>query len=163
GFADLYLNTGTIYDLLSFTFYFLALRMYVGGEELRGWRLAGFLALYGCALNSKEAAATLPLVLMGDELIIRRGGRIRWRPSALAVACGVGDGSGLSGVGPFVCSFLALRWFPHSRPLPEISRQDRLIRSLVSQLETTRLTLEPKARVLLLDEPFEPDYTPLFL
>jgi hypothetical protein len=65
--VDLYYSTGTIYELLCFAFYFAALRYYVGirrtGAGLHWRQWAVFLALYVCALNSKELAVTLPLAV----------------------------------------------------------------------------------------------------
>lgn len=76
GFVDLYRNTGTIYDLLCFAFYFLALLLYVSARK-KACRFAArktiaFLLLYACALNSKEAAVTLPVVLVVYELLFVR-------------------------------------------------------------------------------------------
>jgi hypothetical protein len=99
GFEDLYFNGGTIYDILCFTFYFLALDFYVrirkNGKYLTPGRLIAFLVLYLCALNSKEMAVTLPPVLLGCELIfgknwlprtpeVRRPWLARWMPIALS-------------------------------------------------------------------------------
>jgi hypothetical protein len=71
--VNLYYSTGTIYELLCFGFYFAALDYYVGirqrGEALRLRQWAGFLALYICALNSKELAVTLPLCILFYEWI----------------------------------------------------------------------------------------------
>jgi len=72
-FDELYFNGGTIYDILCFTFYFLALDLYIrtrkNGAYLTPVKLIAFLALYLCALNSKEMAVTLPPILLGCELI----------------------------------------------------------------------------------------------
>jgi hypothetical protein len=97
GFIDFYYNTGTIYDLLCFTFYFLALGLYVhirkAGQYLKRRTLISFLILYVCALNSKEMAVTLPAILFGYELIFGRPrqevespghGASRWRPAVLS-------------------------------------------------------------------------------
>jgi hypothetical protein len=99
GFEDLYFNGGTIYDILCFTFYFLALDFYVrirkNGLYLTPGGLVAFLLLYLCALNSKEMAVTLPPVLLGCELIfgkdwlprtpeVRRAWIARWMPIALS-------------------------------------------------------------------------------
>lgn len=99
GFYDLYFNGGTIYDILCFTFYFLALDYYIrtrkNGLYLTPGRLIAFLVLYLCALNSKEMAVTLPPVLLGCELIfrkdwiprtpeVRRNRIVRWMPIALS-------------------------------------------------------------------------------
>src|SRR5260370_23801309 len=75
-FADLYYNTGTIYDVLCFTFYFSALALYAGVRKQDHWltprQLALFLIFYICALNSKEMAVTLPPVLLVYELLLCR-------------------------------------------------------------------------------------------
>ena len=71
--VNLYYSTGTIYELLSFGFYFAAFDYYLGirqagrALQLRHW--AVFLALYLCALNSKELAVTLPVCILCYELI----------------------------------------------------------------------------------------------
>jgi hypothetical protein len=96
GFIDLYYNTGTIYDLLCFTFYFLALGLYLAarkaGQYLKPRRLVAFLILYVCALNSKEMAVTLPAILFFYELVFGRAARpvqspehrmSRWGPVVL--------------------------------------------------------------------------------
>jgi hypothetical protein len=71
--VDLYWNNGAIYDILCLTFYFGALLYYVRARRagpilnLRG--TAVFIVLYVCALDSKEMAVTLPVVLLLYELI----------------------------------------------------------------------------------------------
>jgi len=97
GFIDLYYNTGTIYDLLCFTFYFLALGLYVhvrkAGQYLKPRTLISVLILYVCALNSKEMAVTLPAILFGYELVFGRAtpevespghGVSRWGPAVVS-------------------------------------------------------------------------------
>jgi len=73
GFSDLYYNTGTVYDLLCFTFYVLTLCLYVRvrqqGRWLRWYEIVLIAALYICALNSKEMAVTLPLSMALYELV----------------------------------------------------------------------------------------------
>jgi len=72
-FVNLYYSTGTIYELLSFGFYFAAFDYYLGvrqsGAPFRVRQWAVFLALYICALNSKELAVTLPACLLCYEAI----------------------------------------------------------------------------------------------
>ena len=62
-----------IYDVLCGFFYFAALTFYVHvrerSDELRPWQLAGFLALYICALDFKEMAVTLPVIVLIYELL----------------------------------------------------------------------------------------------
>jgi hypothetical protein len=86
GFIDLYYNSGTIYDLLCFTFYFLALRLYVKirqqGRPLKPGALLTILIFYICALNAKETAVTLPVILFFYELTLGRDSQVtylRWR------------------------------------------------------------------------------------
>ena len=71
--VNLYYSSGTIYELLCFAFYFAALYYYVGirraGAMLNWRQWAAFLALYICALNSKELAVTLPLSVACYEWI----------------------------------------------------------------------------------------------
>jgi hypothetical protein len=71
--VDLYWDNGTIYDILCFTFFFGALLYYVrarsAGPILQLRRAAMFLALYVGALDSKEMAVSLPIVLILYELI----------------------------------------------------------------------------------------------
>ncbi len=74
--VNLYYSTGTIYELLCFAFYCAAFDYYLGirqtGRSLRAHQWAGFLALYICALDSKELAVTLPLCILCYELIWHR-------------------------------------------------------------------------------------------
>ena len=74
--VNLYYSTGTIYELLCFGFYLAALQYYLGirqaGKMLQRRQWALFLALYVCALNSKELAVTLPLCLVCYEWLWHR-------------------------------------------------------------------------------------------
>jgi hypothetical protein len=71
--VQLFYNTGTVYDLLCATFYLIALLFYIYARSerpgLTGWQVVGLLFLYCCALDSKEMAASFPLVLIAYELI----------------------------------------------------------------------------------------------
>jgi hypothetical protein len=62
-----------IYDVLCNLFYLAALAWYIGIRErdrfLRPLQLCGCLALYICALNSKEMAVTLPVIVLVYELL----------------------------------------------------------------------------------------------
>jgi hypothetical protein len=82
---DLYYNTGTIYDLLCFFFYWLAFLLYIRWRPAGlSWpRLAIVALLYICALNSKEMAVTFPMALLAYELIFHTPeaagrGLLRW-------------------------------------------------------------------------------------
>jgi hypothetical protein len=71
GLADLHYSTAVVYDVLCFFFYFIAFLYYARirreKRALRGREIAAFLALYLCALNSKEMAVTLPVMLLAYE------------------------------------------------------------------------------------------------
>jgi len=80
--ADLYYSTGTLYDLLCW-FWVLGAFVYYLRIRSRGrypnWReTAALLALYLCALGSKEMAATLPVLLALYECIYSRGKLVSW-------------------------------------------------------------------------------------
>lgn len=71
-FVDLYYSSGTVYDLLCFFFYFSAFIYYLrfretGRSTFKNWAI--FVALYICALDSKEMAVTLPLFIAVYEAI----------------------------------------------------------------------------------------------
>jgi len=71
--VDLYWNNGAVYDILCFTFYFGAMAYYArarrSGPLLDLRRTAVLLALYVGALDAKEMAVTLPVLLILYELI----------------------------------------------------------------------------------------------
>ena len=81
GLSFLYYNTSFIYDVLC-TFFYLAAFVYYarrraeGGTLSRG-QLAVFLALYWCALNSKEMAVTMPAVLIAYEWLYEKRPSVR--------------------------------------------------------------------------------------
>jgi hypothetical protein len=66
-------NTGQLYDIFCFFFYFLALVYYLRvrqtGRLLRVHRLLLVGALYALALNSKELAVSLPVMIAAYELL----------------------------------------------------------------------------------------------
>lgn len=78
-FHWIYANTGFLFDLVCFFFYFLAIAVY-----LRARRPSWYLIPLILALNSKEIAVTLPAVLTVWE--ITRGGRWSWRRAAPPIA-----------------------------------------------------------------------------
>jgi hypothetical protein len=97
--VDLYWNNGAVYDILCFTFYFGVMAYYARARRtglVFNFRRTGtFLVLYVGALDAKEMAVTLPLVLILYELIyfspagfdLRRIGKwavSNYRPSAIA-------------------------------------------------------------------------------
>ncbi len=76
GMSMLYYNTAFIYDVLCFPFYLGAFLCYARvraqGRLLRGGETALVMGLYLCALNSKEMALTLPIVLLAYEWFYHR-------------------------------------------------------------------------------------------
>jgi len=73
GLSNLYYDTAFIYDVLCFSFYMAALLCYVRvraqGRLPRASETALVMALYLAALDSKEMALTLPIVLLAYEWI----------------------------------------------------------------------------------------------
>ena len=71
--ADLVFTGPYIYDVLCGFFYFSALTFYIrireNGHPLRPMQCVGFLALYICALNAKEMAVTLPVIVLIYEIL----------------------------------------------------------------------------------------------
>lgn len=89
----------SIYDVLCGLFYFAALAYYTHirerGDELRPGQLIGFLALYVCALDFKEMAVTLPVIILIYELLkchrlSDRKQFVRWMCSSAAPALTAG-------------------------------------------------------------------------
>jgi hypothetical protein len=72
-FDYLYYNAGSMYDVFCFLFFFSALLIYLKAREqgrfLGVWGTLGFLACFVCSLNSKEMAATLPVIVLIFELL----------------------------------------------------------------------------------------------
>ncbi len=139
GLFGLFVNGGTIYDILCFTFFCLAFTIYVATREkhgnLTGWRLAKFCILYSLALNSKEMAASLPLILLAYELIyhprsIRRPARwfldriALWTAFAmtiLAFKLKTAPGSSFFGVSDYVFNFSVSQYFSTTlRLIPQV-------------------------------------------
>lgn len=76
GLGNLYYNAAFIYDVLCWFFYLAAFTYYLGirrrGGLLSARQTAVFLALFLCALNSKEMAVTLPVMVVAYEWIYHR-------------------------------------------------------------------------------------------
>ena len=89
GLHNLYYNAAFVYDALCCLFYLAAFLCYLRVRESHGVAPAAlFLALDLCALNSKEMAVTLPLVLVCYEWIYHRRGPTRlalWSAALTAV------------------------------------------------------------------------------
>lgn len=88
--TDLYFSTGTLYDILCFTFTFTALLWYavIRAEPRapRWYEIAGICLLSALAIGSKEMAIALPLLLALVEWLC--GDRRHWlTPVLSAVVC----------------------------------------------------------------------------
>src|ERR1039458_4185759 len=90
GLSMLYYNTAFIYDVLCFSFYMGAFLCYARvraqGRLLRGAETALVMGLYLCALDAKEMALTLPIVLLAYEWIYHPvdGRPAAWTPGQIA-------------------------------------------------------------------------------
>jgi hypothetical protein len=77
---ELYYNSGTIYDLMCFAFYYGALVYYLriwDAGSYPGWRqMLILVTLYIAALSSKEMAVTLPVIVLVYELLFHKPIRI---------------------------------------------------------------------------------------
>jgi len=77
----LYFDTGYIYDVLCYFFMFAALLWYIAIRQRNRApslaEIAALLALFICALNSKEMAVALPVVLALYELLYERRRSLR--------------------------------------------------------------------------------------
>jgi len=131
----LFVNGGTIYDILCFTFFCLALWLYVFLRRSRGnvagLGLLGFCALYTLALNSKEMAAGLPAILLAYELIYytparrgfgrwlyhRRGVWIAAAMTAIAFGFRQSSASSFHGIPDYHFVFSISRYFETTVPL----------------------------------------------
>jgi hypothetical protein len=82
GLSYLYYNTAYIPDVLCCFFYFASFVYYVRirarGRLLGAGQTVAFLGLYLCAINSKEMAVTLPVMLLVYEWIYHRPERRDW-------------------------------------------------------------------------------------
>src|SRR5580658_4812929 len=93
--GDLYLSTGTVYDILCVSFTLAAFVSYASvrstGRELQAKHIVILLLLYGGALDSKEMAASLPIGLVLCEVILARRLRLQraWRRALPVLLVGV--------------------------------------------------------------------------
>jgi hypothetical protein len=71
GISNLYFDIAFVYDALCGFFYLAALCYYIRLRRPTFEQAAIFLALFLCALNSKEMAATLPAILVAYDLLYR--------------------------------------------------------------------------------------------
>jgi hypothetical protein len=82
-FIDLYYSAGTIYDLLCYSLFLSAFLVYAGIRARGGTpgprALIGIGFLYVLALDAKEMAVTLPLVLFLYEIVFHAAALRNWR------------------------------------------------------------------------------------
>jgi len=85
GIANLYYNAAFVYDVLCCLFYLACFAWYLRirnqGRLLTPGETAVFLALFLCALNSKEMAVSVPVMLAVYEWIYHPP--VKWRPAEL--------------------------------------------------------------------------------
>jgi hypothetical protein len=82
GLSNLYYNSVFVFDVLVGIWYFAAVAYYARirstGKLLNGRQMLVFLLMFLCALNSKEMAVTLPIVLLAYEWLFCAAPP--WRP-----------------------------------------------------------------------------------
>src|SRR5258708_22250287 len=75
-FLNLYFDTGYIYDVVCYFFYFATPAFYLRARSpprpLKWWELVVLAVLYICGLNAKEMAVTLPIFLAAYEWLYHR-------------------------------------------------------------------------------------------
>ncbi len=122
----IYLNNGTLYDVLCATFTFLTLLYYIGvrqaGRRIQRWQWLTLLALFICAINSKEMAAVIPVLLLLYEGIFES--KRQYLPAvvcgALTILSGLAKiraGSAFSGNPGYVMTFTGSQFLAHSQKL----------------------------------------------
>jgi hypothetical protein len=83
GLSNLYYNSVFVFDVLCGIFYVAAFvyyaRIRAAGLLPNGRQTAAFLGLYLCALNSKEMAVTMPVILLAYEWLFHGAPRRRWK------------------------------------------------------------------------------------
>jgi hypothetical protein len=96
-FVAVYFDTGMIYDVLAFFFYYGAFYYYLRirrlGRLSTSWQAMAFLVLTVCALNSKEIAVSLPVAILLYEMLWHPRARFLktvWLSGAVALAFVVG-------------------------------------------------------------------------
>jgi hypothetical protein len=99
GMAILYYAMSNVYDVLCCLFYLWAFAFYAQIRQrdrlLRSWERALFLLLFLCALNSKEMAVTLPVILLAYEAIYHglpgKRGFVTWLcgPASIAILAAI--------------------------------------------------------------------------
>jgi hypothetical protein len=97
--APLYFDTAYIYDVLCGFFLFSVLALYLGirqaGRTPRAWEYAALVALVICALNSKEMAIALPVIVALYEWLFES--KRHWLTSAALAAITLAFAAGRTG------------------------------------------------------------------
>lgn len=94
---EVWFRTGVIYDVLCFTFVWLALCLYISarrsGRRLSTWRIAAIVVCCILALDAKEMAVCLPVFLAAYEMLFQkkiRGGLLIAALAVIAIAYTIG-------------------------------------------------------------------------
>jgi len=86
GLSNLYYNSAFLSDALCGCFYFAAFVYYArirsSGRWLSRGQTAAFLGIYLCALNSKEMAVTMPVILLAYEWLLQEPPPWPWKALA---------------------------------------------------------------------------------
>jgi hypothetical protein len=137
---DILYNSGTIYEILCFLFYFLAVWLYLvwrqagqrAGAASLSWRqLAVLLVLTGCALDSKEMAMTLPGALLLIELVYFPPESWSWRQG---VRFAVRQGRGVLAVAALVAPTIAVKVLTHNPLTDDSSYAHHSLRATVENM-----------------------------
>lgn len=85
---EVWFRTGVIYDALCFAFLYLGACLFIvarrKGGRIGNWRIAAILACYLFALDAKEMAVFLPVLLLSYEVILNGENRKTFLPSRAA-------------------------------------------------------------------------------
>jgi hypothetical protein len=86
GLSNLHFNSVFVFDALCGVFYFGAFVYYArirsSGSLLSRGQTVAFLGLYLCALNSKEMAVTMPVILLAYEWLFHAPPPLQWKALA---------------------------------------------------------------------------------
>jgi hypothetical protein len=135
----LFYSSGTIYEILCFLFYFLAVLCYFDWRQARqesgftslSWaQLAILMVLASCALDSKEMAMTLPAALFLIEVIYFPPESWDWRN---ATRLTVRQGRGVLATGALAIAVICVKTMTHN-PLSDDPRYK--VESLSAAFET---------------------------
>ena len=118
----LYFDTGYIFDVLCYCFYFAAFLIYVRARQqkrpLNAREVIGCSIAYICALNSKEIAVTLPVFLLIYELLFHvKKGRLKagftasiWVTAAMSVIFLIGRMTGPGSLASYAGYHTVFTW-----------------------------------------------------